>query len=328
MALKVFLTGATGFVGGDILYSVSRTHPDWEWTCLVRNKDKGAKAADAYPDVRLVYGDIDDVGLIEEEASKADIVFHTAASDDHVPSAEAIVRGLACRQVDGPGYYIHTSGALSLASETRVTGRYGDRFDKVYDDWDNVNELTSHPDHTPHGMVDKIILAAGSDKTRVAIVAPSVIYGVGRGPDNTTSFPLFNAFLKNKKVFAVGKGDNIWHYVHVRDLSNTANGGSPATWNDEGYYLAENGSYVTREMLQLTAQIAHKKGLLPSPEVVFVTPDEGDKLLPWARIVLGVNSRGIALRARKQLVWKPSMPSFEDEIGNSVDIEARLMGLI
>lgn len=292
--------------------------------------------ASAYPQVRLVYGTTDDVDIIEEEASKADIVFHSAASDEHVPSAEAIVRGLSRRQADGPAYYIHTSGAFALAAETIATGKYGERFDKVYDDWDHVKELTSLPDYAPHRKVDKVVLAADPTKVRTAIVAPAVIYGVGRGPDKTKSAPVFEVFLKERKVFVVGKGDNIWHNIHVQDLSKlylllgeaAVNGGGNATWNEEGYYLAENSSYVNREMLQLASKILYKKGLVDSPDPEFVTPKESEKILPWLKIMVGVDSQGTAIRGRKLLVWEPNMPSFEDELDNALEIDARSLGLI
>lgn len=38
---------------------------------------------------------------------------------------------------------------------------------------------------------------------KTAVVAPAVVYGVGRGPGKTSTFPLFGAFLKHKKVFCV-----------------------------------------------------------------------------------------------------------------------------
>jgi hypothetical protein len=41
---------------------------------LVRNSDKGALVAADYPKIRLVYGDLDSADVLEEEASKADIV--------------------------------------------------------------------------------------------------------------------------------------------------------------------------------------------------------------------------------------------------------------
>ncbi len=70
-------TGATGYIGGDTLYALFKAHPDWDYTCIVRNADKGAKVAAAYPKVRLVYGTLDSIDLLEEEAGKADIIYRT-----------------------------------------------------------------------------------------------------------------------------------------------------------------------------------------------------------------------------------------------------------
>lgn len=41
---------------------------------LVRDSDKGAKAAARWPSVRLVYGDFDSIELMEKEAEAADVV--------------------------------------------------------------------------------------------------------------------------------------------------------------------------------------------------------------------------------------------------------------
>ena len=71
---KIFVTGATGYIGGDAFYAVANAHPEYELTCLVRNSDKGAQVAKDYPSVKLVYGDLDSVDLVEEESKKADIV--------------------------------------------------------------------------------------------------------------------------------------------------------------------------------------------------------------------------------------------------------------
>ena len=71
---KLFLTGATGYIGGDVLYAMVTTHPEYEITALVRSKRKGAKVAQRFPRIRLVYGDLDDEALIESEAQQADVV--------------------------------------------------------------------------------------------------------------------------------------------------------------------------------------------------------------------------------------------------------------
>jgi hypothetical protein len=42
---------------------------------LVRNTHKGSKVVAAYPKVRLVYGTLDSLDLLEEEGAKADIIY-------------------------------------------------------------------------------------------------------------------------------------------------------------------------------------------------------------------------------------------------------------
>jgi nucleoside-diphosphate-sugar epimerase len=176
------------------------------------------------------------------------------------------------------------------------------------------------------------------DKVKTAIVCPPTIYGPGRGPDNQRSVQIYNSakyFLENQQAFKVGKGDNIWHYVHVQDLSNlylllgeaAASGGPPATWNEQGYYLAENGSFVWGEVLESMAQIAYKKGLLPNDKVESYTADEVNKLFPHGGYSIGTNSRGVSIRGKELLGWKPVMRNIHDELNDAVDSEARLLGL-
>ena len=68
---KIFVTGVTGFIGGDATYALTTTHPEYEITCLVRNSDKGAQVAKDHPSIKLVYGDLDKAELIEEDFLQA-----------------------------------------------------------------------------------------------------------------------------------------------------------------------------------------------------------------------------------------------------------------
>lgn len=68
-------TGTTGYIGGDSFFSISQTHPDWQLSVLVRNKDKGEKLAKEYPQARVVYGDLDSADILEEETKNANIVY-------------------------------------------------------------------------------------------------------------------------------------------------------------------------------------------------------------------------------------------------------------
>ncbi|KAJ9663506.1 hypothetical protein H2198_000772 [Neophaeococcomyces mojaviensis] len=340
MPPKVFVTGATGYIGGDALVDILEAHPDWDITCSVRNSDKGAKIAAVYPQIKLVYGDLDAVEMIEEEASKADIVYHFA-NCDHEASAQAIARGLARREGSKPGFWIHTSGTLILSPEYIGEGKVGEVHPKVRNDWDGVSELLSLPDGAAHRPVDKIVIGAfraHPEKIRTAIVCPPTIYGRGRGSDNQRSVQAYGAtkvFLEQQQGFTIGKGENIWHQVHVQDLSKlylalgeaASAGGPPATWNDQGYYLAENGSFVWGDVLRAIVKEAHKQGLLPSADTKEATPDEADKLWKNSKFRVGTNSRGESIRAKKLLGWTPKERSLMEEIPTMVADEARALGL-
>lgn len=49
-------------------------HPEYEFTVLLRNKEKADQVVNAYPKVRVVLGDLDSSALLEEEARKAEVV--------------------------------------------------------------------------------------------------------------------------------------------------------------------------------------------------------------------------------------------------------------
>lgn len=67
-------TGASGYIGGDVLHLLKTAHPEYECSVLLRDSGKAAAISKVFPDVRVVLGDLDAAALIEEEASKADVI--------------------------------------------------------------------------------------------------------------------------------------------------------------------------------------------------------------------------------------------------------------
>ena len=63
-----------GYVGGDALYALTKAHPEFSYTLLVRNEERGKQVLALYPNARLVYGDLDNEDVIAREAAAADIV--------------------------------------------------------------------------------------------------------------------------------------------------------------------------------------------------------------------------------------------------------------
>lgn len=221
---------------------------------------------------------------------------------------------------------------------------WGSTFSKVYNDWDGVTELTSLPDSAHHRPVDKVVLAASSsvpvpEKVKTAIVCPPLIWGRGRGPGNTRSIQAYDAarlMLRMRQAFVVGKGENKWNEVHVEDLSKlyvllgeaAVNGGPPATWNEKGYYLAENGEVIWGELMREMAKEAYSQGLLESQAVKTLSEEEANELKPYLAAIIGSESRGESIRGKRLLGWTPSGRKIKDEVRTIVMDEAMALGLI
>lgn len=291
--------------------------------------------------MKLVYGDLDSSELLTTEASKANIVLH-CADCDHVGAATALVAGLSKSTIPGPNYLIHTSGTGVLSWADFEEKTFGYHREHIYSDWDGIKEVTSLPDVALHRNVDKIVLAAskGVGQVNTAIVCPPCIYGPGRGPDNQNSVQVYkysSATLRRGKGFIINEGTNTWTESHVQDLSNIFLGlvtaamqpdGGKATWNDEGYYFSETGSFVWGDIARAIAKIAHEKKLIGTADVETITADEADKLIPMGSYLWGTNSRCKAQRASKVLGWKPQQKSLMDLLPEIIDGEAKKEGLV
>lgn len=78
--MNIFITGATGFVGRNLLTYLTDTQPEAEITCLVRSRDKALAQWPQTPrNVRWLEGDLLAPASYRTAAGEADLVFHTAA---------------------------------------------------------------------------------------------------------------------------------------------------------------------------------------------------------------------------------------------------------
>ena len=113
-------TGASGYVGGQVLHALQEAHPEYDIAVLVRDSQKGEKISQAYPKLRIVLGDLDSTSLIDQEVHKADIIVSKfidcsrflskfadthadAASAQNIKGVEAIGSALKSRDSTKPG---------------------------------------------------------------------------------------------------------------------------------------------------------------------------------------------------------------------------------
>ncbi|GKZ59384.1 hypothetical protein AnigIFM49718_005260 [Aspergillus niger] len=348
MPTKLFITGVTGYIGGDAFYYLPQHHPSLEYSALIRSEEKAKRVREAYPNIRTVIGSLDDSEVLAREAAWADIVLHTADASDHVGAANAIAKGMIeGHSPERPGYWLHTGGTGILTYfDSEVKKVHGEHDDKEFNDDKGVDELVNLPAAAFHRNVDEIVLKTGTeyaDRVKTVIVCPPTIYGKGRGPVSARgrqAYELASFILKQHYTPQLGKGLARWNNVHVYDLStlfgalvdaalDPSKKDDKEIWGEKGYFLCENGEHVWGDLAKLIGEKAHALGFLKEkPEVKELSLDEaikspaGFEAASW-----GWNSRGKALRGRRVLGWTPREKSLEEEVPEILKAEAARLGI-
>jgi nucleoside-diphosphate-sugar epimerase len=284
--MNVFVTGATGYIGGTVAVRLSET--GHQVRGLARNKEKADQLATL--GIEPVFGELDDSDLLVREARRADAVID-AASADHAPSVHAFIEALA-----GTGKaLLHTSGSSVIGDDAR-----GDRASEAI--FDEDTPFVVAPAKLPRREIDLAVLGASTASVRSVVICPSLIYGVGRGPNpHSVQVPfLVENARKQGVVQIVGRGVNRWSNVHIDDVAELfllALADAPAG----AFYFAENGETSFGE---IGAAIANRLGFGPVQSL----PAE-QAAQAWGKTKafysFGSNSRVRAKRALTELGWTP-----------------------
>ncbi|OSC98263.1 NAD-P-binding protein [Trametes coccinea BRFM310] len=320
--LKIFFTGATGYIGGSVLQRLIQ-HPKastFEITALVRSAEK-AKALKEKFGVNAVVGSYAERDKLETLAGDADVVFSCADADD-LAAVQAFIQGMKGHKerTGKRPLFIHTSGTGVLTDH--ANGRYAS--DKIYHD-SRLEEMESLPDTQLHRNVDLAIIAADKNGWLYSyIVTPSTIYGLARGPlfdsglanRHSAQIPgLIKASLARGRGGVVGEGKPIWNDVHVDDLAEfyallfdkVVDDPEGAPHGRTGIYLLENGEHTWYDISKAIAEAMVALGLSSSDQPTPFTDEEMARFFGSVENgyqQVGQNSRGRGEQARA-LGWKP-----------------------
>lgn len=338
---SVFITGATGYIGGEILHQLL-SHGSYTITALVRSQQKADLLASKTGNkIQTVVGTLDDLHIIGDQVDLADIIINTA-NVDHVPSAQVMANALVKKTKKT--IFIHTSGTSVLGDP--LDSQKGPSTE-VYSDLKSIAEINSLADKQPHRPVDKIVLGIEERNplVKTVVVCPSTIFGKSSGYDNLFSAQIpFLSRLSKKygQAFSVYSGNYIWSHVHIADLGDLYYlllskliADEPIPTGKNGYYF---GSYVDssaptdkpvpiehewKDVSAAIGKILHSKKEIESAEVAELTPEEIVSFADneFAPFYWGTNSRsradnGIAIG------WKPKFAApevFWDSIIDDVE---------
>ncbi|KAF9068765.1 hypothetical protein BDP27DRAFT_1421578 [Rhodocollybia butyracea] len=223
---SIFLLGATGYVGGQVLLSLGVEFSSLSVRALARNlsSSKIAHLQLLHPKLEVIEGSLDDIGVIEAEAKKADIVINVAVAQ-HMNSVNATLRGLKIRATSSPQapIYIHMAGTslISYASSGELIVPQhiwtGTEFT------DDILESTEFEGQLFKGACEAIVQAnKTSPSVRTMILLPGFIYGIGPGIQKVT-VPLrlyLGLASQAGHVGTIGPGRNVVGCIHVKDVAN------------------------------------------------------------------------------------------------------------
>jgi len=209
--MRIFLTGATGFLGQELLKALhSRNH---QVTALVRTLEKASVFP---PGVQSVQGKIEDLAGYREALTGQDVFVHVAAlvkmwvrdraefDRINVESLEKAVRASSDARVPK---FIYASSFMALGPSdgpplTEADTRRTDHFHNDYERTKHLGDRTGRK-----------LLAEGHP---LYILYPGVIYGPGNLTDGNIVAKSLIPFLNGKMPFGLALKE--WSYSYIQDV--------------------------------------------------------------------------------------------------------------
>jgi dihydroflavonol-4-reductase len=261
--MKVFITGATGFIGGHVARKL-RERGD-QVTALARTPEKGKALGDL--GCELVVGDLADTGAIGEGIAGADAVIHAAAIyevgipesqrpamyDANVLGTERVLRAALDAEVSRV-VYVSTIAAFG--------NTHGKVVDETYEH--PGSDFTSYYEETKylaHRVARRLI---EEEELPCVIIQPGGVYG----PDDHSQLGNLIGQYVAGRLPLIPFPDLGINVVHVEDVADGILLGLDRGEIGESYVLG--GAITTnREMLQTAARVAGKeRGGRTMPSVI------------------------------------------------------------
>ena len=294
--MRVFLTGATGYIGSAVLDAALRANH--QITALVRTPQ--AAEALASRGVAPVRGDLKDPKSYRAASEGFDAYIHAAADSPANREAtdsiaiDALLGAAALRARTGPCVFVYTSGIWLLGSNARPM-----------DEAAQPNPSQLHGWRLAH---EQIVLQAAAPNLRAAVIRPGVVFGGNRGIVSDLLKHALNGLIR-----VIGTGENHWPLVYDRDLADlyVRVAASP---DASGIYHANDEADETVNAI-VESIVRHMS--IP-PDVRHVPLEEARKKLGGYADALALDQRVRGPRARA-LGWSPALRSVATNVARLME---------
>lgn len=208
---NVFVTGATGFIGGHLTRTLLARGTDVR--CLVRSPDRASPLAAA--GARLVPGTLTDSSSWRRELAGCDTVFHVgglvaARSAAELHSVNATATGTladACAAVESPPRLVHFS---SLAAAGPVAANAPPR--------DEAAAAAPVSHYGRSKLAGEAELMSRAARLPITVLRPGIVFG----PEDTKVTQIFQMIASLRLHLLMGFRDPPLSLLHVTDLVTMA----------------------------------------------------------------------------------------------------------
>jgi nucleoside-diphosphate-sugar epimerase len=284
--MRVFVTGATGFIGSAVVLElIGAGH---EVVGLARS-DAAAAAVEA-AGATVQRGSLDDLDSLRSAAEVADGVIHAAYIHDFSRRDDAAQTDLRAIEalgaaLEGSGRpFVLTTGTALIKPGTVVTEDDG-----------------AGPESIPHPRLatERVAMEYAGRGVRISVVRPGAsVHGVG----DHGFVPRLIAIAREQGVSAyIADGSNRWPAVHRFDaarlyraaLEDGATGSVFHAVGDEGIATREIATVIGRHLNLPTVSIA---------------PEAADEHFGWIGAFFAIDAPASSALTQQRLGWRPAQP--------------------
>lgn len=295
--MKIFVTGATGFVGSAVVAELTQARH--QVVGLARNEEAKEKLTSM--GAQTHEGDLEDLESLIAGVKSADAVIHTGFIHDFTKFKEVCeidrkaIEAMGNALVGSNRPFIVTSGTLVVGPGKVIT-------EDALPDY----EHSLNPRIASELVVDE--LAKKGVNVSVVRLSPSV-HGDG---DHHGFVPMLIDLAKKSGVSAyIGKGENQWTAVHRLDAAVLYRLALESTVPGTRFHGVAEESITLKSI----AEAIGSKLELP---VVSKSGEEATEHFKWFEHFVSINGPASATETRKQLNWHPDRPTLMQDLQGNV----------
>ena len=286
--MKVFITGATGYIGFNVARALRKAGN--EIFGLTRSRDKASVLLKN--EITPVIGDMSDPAGYLSVAEHCSVLIHAAMDYEH-DSAELdkkTVKNLIRIGEKGsqPKTFIYTSGCWI----------HGDTNGKLVDETTPLSPAKMVAWRTE---VEQSVLNAKNIKG--IVVRPGCVYGKRGGLTGMW----FDAISRNADLKISGDGSNHWTLVHVDDLADAYVRIAGSGLTGEVFDISDHSRESVREMVEAVAETAGYK-----KDILYLSQDDAVKEFGGMAESLALDQHVDGSKIMHLLGWRPKFNSFID----------------